>query len=204
MTDASKTQPWANANDFEERLRKVELLVARVVEQFKASESATRLQAEEYKRRLHELNGEYKRDRERQQDFVSMDKYEDKISAMDEARITAVQAEKEAREAALLRIDEKFDEYVRKWEQIQGAQAEQIVTLTAAAAEAKRIAEDQGRQTRSEADKQAQAQEREAEKKFQKQQLLAAEQARKTTRVGIAIAATVTLVVAIANGVGPF
>lgn len=84
------------------------------LEDYKASvKEALKLQAEEYTRRLHDLNGEYKRDRERQQDYVRVDKYEDKLKADEEK----FKRESEAREKALLRVDEKFDEYVRRYEQ---------------------------------------------------------------------------------------
>lgn len=159
---------------------------ARLEARFEASEKALVVQRDEYARRLHELNGEYKRDRERQQDYVSIDKYEDKVESIERARQTAEKAEKEAREQALIRVDEKFNEYIKKWEQVQQEQANQIVTLTAAAAEAKRIAEDQGRLTRDEADR------RDREQKMAIE-IAQRRQARNITIVGIALAAVVGL-----------
>lgn len=167
-------------------LHKLEIQVARLQEKVDARDKALKVQAEEYARRLHDLNGEYKRDRERQNDYVAIDKYEDKIAAMDEARTTAVESEKQARETALQRVDEKFVEYVKKWEQIQAEQAATIVTLSAAASEAKRIAEDQGRQTRAEADAQGRRQKDE-------QQEAARRQTRNITIMGIGLAAIVGL-----------
>lgn len=170
----------------DEDLQKLEIQVARLQEKVEARDKALTVQAKEYERRLHDLNGEYKRDRERQTDFVSIDKYEDKIAAMDEARTTAVEAEKMARETALQRVDEKFIEYVKKWEQIQAEQAATIVTLSQAAAEAKRIAEDQGRQTRAEAETAARRQKDE-------QQEAARRQTRNITLMGIGLAFIVGL-----------
>jgi hypothetical protein len=77
----------------------------RVDERFDARDDALKLQAEEYARRLKDLNGEYARDRARQSDYVTIDKYEAQLAA-----------EKTAREAALLRVDEKFDDYVKRYE----------------------------------------------------------------------------------------
>lgn len=181
-------------------VHRMEVRLARLEEQFIASELALKLQRVENDRRLHELNGEYKRDRERQQDFVSTDKYEDKIAAMDEARIAAVESEKEAREAALLRVDEKFDEYVKRWEQIQREQAAQIATLSQAAAEAKRIAEDQGRMTRGEADAAAREQKSVAEAIQSQNQEMARKQSRNIAIIAIAIPVIVSIVVLLANG----
>lgn len=167
-------------------IQELEILVARLQEKIEARDKALLVQADEYERRLHDLNGEYKRDRERQQDFVSIDKYEDKIAAMDEARTTAVEAEKQARETALERVDEKFNEYVKKWEQIQAEQAATIVTLSQAAAEAKRIAEDQGRLTRKESEDQSRRQKDE-------QREAARRQTRNITLMGIGLAFVVGL-----------
>lgn len=141
---------------YDGRIRSLEVATAKLEVTLQKMDQATELQAQEYSRRLHELNGEYKRDRERQADFVSTDKYEDKIAAMDEARIAAVHSEKEAREQALLRVDEKFEEYVQRWELRQREMDQTINTLSKAAAEAKNIAESQGRQTRAEAEASAQ------------------------------------------------
>lgn len=174
------------STDVEASVRALEIAIARLQERFDASEAATKLQATEYARRLKDLNGEYQRDKDRQTDYVTTDKYEDKIAAMDSARVAAVNSEKDAREAALLRVDEKFDDYVKKWEQIQQDQAAQIITLSAAAAEAKRIAEDQGRQTRAEADQAARAQK-------EAQQDAVRRQTRNITLMGIFLAAVVGL-----------
>lgn len=115
---------------------------------------ALALQASEYSRRLHELNGEYKRDRERQADFVRSDKYEDKLKADEEK----FKREAEARETALLRVDEKFNDYVRRYEQDKrdldvllaaqkGAAEEAVRAAEKFALAAKDKANEQGRRT---------------------------------------------------------
>lgn len=115
---------------------------------------ALNIQAEEYSRRLHELNGEYKRDRERQADFVRSDKYEDKLKADEEK----FKREAEARETALLRVDEKFNDYVRRYEQDKrdldilmaaqrGAADEAVRAAERFAGQAREKANEQGRKT---------------------------------------------------------
>lgn len=103
-------------------------------ERFAAQEKALALQAREYERRLHDLNGEYKRDRERQKDYVTIDKYEDKLAS-----------EQEARENALTRVDERFEDYIKRYEARQ-REVDLLLTAQKAAAEAaKYAAEEQGR-----------------------------------------------------------
>lgn len=114
--------------------------------------------------------------------YVTIEKYEDRLKA-----------ESTAREQALIRVDEKFADYVKRWEQRQreldieianqksAAEAKGAV-LEAAAMEAQKIAEKQGRDA-----------------------ILAAQElSRKTNRNMGLFAIVVTVVVAIANGAGPF
>lgn len=164
----------------------LDVRVARLEERIAASEKAVELQFNENMRRLHDLNGSYSRDRERQNDYVTTDKYEDKIAAMDEARIVAVESEKSARQEALIRVDEKFEDYIKRWELSKREQDATIATLSLAAAEAKQIAENQGRQTREEADRQARDNKAAQEAASRKQ-------TRNVTIVGIALAAVVGL-----------
>lgn len=109
---------------------------ARLDERLQALDKALQLQAKEYERRLHDLNGEFERDRTRQHDYVTIDKYE--------AQLTA---EKLAREAALLRVDEKFQEYVKRYEARQREVDLLLSAQAGAADEARRAVEDQGRKS---------------------------------------------------------
>lgn len=103
----------------------------RINERFDALDKALELQAKEYARRLHDLNGEYQRDRQRQAQFVSEDKWE-----------TTNKAESVARAAALLRVDEKFEEYVKRYEVRQREIDLLLAAQAGAAEEAKRAVED--------------------------------------------------------------
>lgn len=191
----------------------LEIKVARLQEKLEARDQALKVQAEEYARRLHDLNGEYKRDRDRQQEYVRTDRFEaamnvekDKFAEFVERYETRheeivnaqhdyvttdkyedkLHSEKDAREHALQRVDERFSEYVTRWEARQREIDQTIVTLSQAAAEAKRIAEDQGRQTRAEADAQARKQKEE-------QSEAARRQTRNITLMGIGLAFIVGL-----------
>lgn len=108
----------------------------RIEERFTALAKALELQAEEYERRLHALNGEYQRDRQRQSQYVTQDKWE-----------TTNEAERIARETALLRVDEKFDDYIKRYE-IRQREVDLLLAAQAGAAdEAKRAVEEQGRKS---------------------------------------------------------
>lgn len=119
----------------------------RLDERFEALDKALTLQAEEYKRRLTDLNGEYKRDQSRQTNYVTTEKFEDNLKA-----------EKLAREAALLRVDEKlddgfrriaeqFNEYVKRYEQDKRDLDVLLAAQKGAAEAAKQAALEQGRKT---------------------------------------------------------
>lgn len=164
----------------------LEVRLARLEEQVRAGEKAVRLQAEEYKRRLETLNHAHEQIQEILKLSVTSDKFEEYIKTENKAREEAQKVEADKRELALDRVNEKFDDYVKRWEQIQSEQAQQIVTLSAAAAEAKRIAQDQGRQTREEADRMARQQQTAAE-------LAQRKQTRNITVAGITLAAIVGL-----------
>lgn len=76
--------------------------------------------------------------------FVRGDKYEDKLKADGEK----FEREAEARATALQRVDEKFEEYVKRYEQRQ-REVDLLLTAQKAAAEAaKQAAEDEGRRSR--------------------------------------------------------
>lgn len=132
----------------------------RINERFEALDKALKLQAEEYQRRLENLNGEYKRDQSRQANFVSLDKWE-----------STNEAEKQARETALLRVNEKFDtgiqhvhdqlsEYIKRYELERREIDLRLAAQAGAAEEAKRAAEDQGRKSDNLAKDQARKQSR--------------------------------------------
>lgn len=108
----------------------------RTDERFAAIDKALVLQAKEYERRLHDLNGEYQRDRQRQALFVTMDKWE-----------TVNETERVARIAALARVDEKFEEYVKRYEVRQREVDLLLAAQAGAADEAKRAVEEQGRKS---------------------------------------------------------
>jgi hypothetical protein len=79
------------------RIRQLELSLARLQEQLRASELAKELQAREYERRLTALNHAHEQALEVQKTTVTADKFEE-----------YVKTERTAREAALLRVDEKI------------------------------------------------------------------------------------------------
>jgi len=108
--------------------------IARINDRFKAMEKALELQAVEYERRLHALNGEYQRDRERQNEYVTTDKWE-----------TRNEAEATARQTALQRIDEKFDDYIKRYELRQREVDVLLAAQQGAADEAKRAVEGSAR-----------------------------------------------------------
>jgi hypothetical protein len=74
-------------------------------ERFEALEHARVIQAREYERRLADLNHAHEKAVEVQHTYVTQDKYEDKLAA-----------EAEARGTALLRVDERFHDYVKRYE----------------------------------------------------------------------------------------
>ena len=119
----------------------------RIEEKFEALDKALKLQAEEYARRLSDLNGEYHRDRERQHDYVTTEKYE-----------STLDSEKIAREAALLRVNEKMDggfnrlneqltEYIKRYDLEKREIDLRLAAQIGAQEEAKRAAEEQGRKS---------------------------------------------------------
>lgn len=121
----------------------------RINERFAALDKALELQAKEYERRLHDLNGEYVRDRQRQNQYVTTDKYENNLTQ-----------EREKREFALARVDEKFEDYIKRYEARQREVDLLLSAQKGAAEEAKRAAEEQGRKIRDETEKQGRKQAR--------------------------------------------
>lgn len=117
-----------------ERERLEDERIERIEDRFDALDKALSLQAAEYARRLHDLNGEYQRDRARQNEYVTVDKWE-----------ATNKAEAMARSAALLRVDEKFDDYVKRYEIRQREIDVLLAAQAGASEEAKRAVEQAAR-----------------------------------------------------------
>lgn len=124
----------------EERDRRMDerftALDRRLEERFAALSKALELQATEYARRFHDLNGAFERDRVRQNDYVTVDKWEARN-----------EAEQEARTTALLRINEKFDDYLKRYEERQHEVDLLLAAQKGAAEAAIKAAEQQGRKS---------------------------------------------------------
>ncbi len=99
-------------------------------------QKALRLQADEYERRLEDLNHAHARAQSALNTFVSIDKYEDMMAA-----------EESARKLALERFDEKLEDYIKRYEARQREIDQAIAIGEGAAQEAKRAAEEQGRKS---------------------------------------------------------
>lgn len=97
---------------------------------------ALELQAKEYERRLAELNHAHDRAVTVQHTYVTQEKYDERA-----------QSDTDARDAALLRVNEKFDEYVKRYEQRQREVDQALAIQKGAAEQAQRIAEEQGRKS---------------------------------------------------------
>lgn len=80
----------------------------RIDERFRLNDRALELQAKEYDRRLDSLNHAHEKAVQVQHTYVTQDKYEDKLTS-----------EAAAREYALDRVNEKFEDYVKRYEQRQ-------------------------------------------------------------------------------------
>ena len=113
----------------------IESLIAaereRVDTLLKANREALELQAREYERRLAALNHAHEKAIAVQHTYVTQDKWEDRVAS-----------ESAARETALLRIDEKFTDYVKRYEQRQREVDQALTTQKASAETARRFAED--------------------------------------------------------------
>jgi chromosome segregation ATPase len=117
------------------RIRQLELEVARLQERLTARAEALRLQADEYERRLDVLNHAHEEAREVASRTVSRKEFEDYVKATGTAREQAVKTEADKRELALLRVDEKFQDYVKRYEQRQ-REVDQALTIQKTASEA--------------------------------------------------------------------
>lgn len=110
-----------------------------VDERFDAHERALKLQAGEYKRRLAGLNHESQRIEEIVAKTVTQEKYE-----------AERESDKTARDVALKRVDERFDDHVKRYELRQRELDQALDIQTGAAAEVKRAVDAAARkQTRN-------------------------------------------------------
>lgn len=141
---------------------------------------ALRLQHEEYQRRLVALNGEAGRIREAHELSVSAEKFEDYTNAQATAQNERENRDKEALAAALLRINEKFDDYVLRYEQRQREVDQALALQEGAAQESKRITELEAQRTQHRIE----------------------EASRKTNRNMAALAMLLTITIAAANYLG--
>lgn len=147
MDDLNGLDARIDTRAFFERIlnerEKLELVrMARLEDRFTAIDKALVLQADEYSRRLKDLNGEYQRDRTRQSQYVTIDKWE-----------TVNETEKVARETALLRVNERFDsgiehvnaqfqDYIKRYELERREVDLRLAAQAGAAEEAKRAVEE--------------------------------------------------------------
>ena len=124
----------------------------RLDERFQAQEHANELKAEELARRLEVLNHAHEQAREKERDFISRETYEtfvlryqDAHQAVKNEIVAATRAESEKLEAGLERVDEKFNEYVKRYEARQREVDLLLSAQKGAAEEAKRAVEEQAR-----------------------------------------------------------
>jgi len=108
--------------------------IVRLEERQVADRRALKLQAAEYGRRLDDLNHAHEQAREVQNTYVTTEKYEDKIAAEAEARDTALLRVDEKFNAALVRVDERFADHVKRWE-LRQREIDQALAVQSGAAE---------------------------------------------------------------------
>ena len=124
----------------------------RLDERFIAQERANELKAEELARRLEVLNHAHEQAREKERDFISRETYEtfvlryqDAHQAVKNEILSASHTESEKLEVGLARVDEKFNEYVKRYEARQREVDLLLSAQKGAAEEAKRAVEEQAR-----------------------------------------------------------
>lgn len=148
-------------------------------------------QATEYERRLKDLNNEASRIQDVLNRSVTAEKFEDYVKNEADKTAAALDQEEQKRVLALERVDEKFDEYVKRYEQRQRDIDNVLAAQKGAAEEARRIAEDSARKTREESETQW----RQTQKESQ-------DQARITQRNTAVMGALVIAVIALAQYLG--
>jgi hypothetical protein len=124
----------------------------RLDERFVAQEEAGRLRAEELARRLEVLNHAHEQAREKERDFISRETYETFVLRYQDAHqavkndiVAAAKSESLKTEANFERVDEKFNEYVKRYEARQREVDLLLSAQKGAAEEAKRAVEEQAR-----------------------------------------------------------
>jgi hypothetical protein len=153
----------------DDRVRDLELAVARIEERLAGMGQALELQAAEYERRLDVLNHAHEEAREVAKTTVTQERFDQYVVT-----------EAEKREFALTRVDEKFEDYIKRYEQRQREVDLLLSAQQGASEEAKRSAEEQGRKSRE----------------------LIDEQARKQSRNLVIVGLVITVIVALANYLG--
>lgn len=101
----------------------------------------TKLQATEYERRLDTLNHAHEVALVKERDYVSQEKFDDYSASQSVALITQLSSEKEAREKALERVDERFEDFVTRYELHQREVDEQLAIQRGVAEESARTLE---------------------------------------------------------------
>jgi predicted PolB exonuclease-like 3'-5' exonuclease len=127
----------------------VETLKALFDERFGALAKALELQAEEYERRLEDLNHAHEEARLVASRTVTREAFDQYVAT-----------EREKREFALDRVNEKFEDYIKRYEQRQREVDLLLSAQQGASEEAKRSAEEQGRKSRDAIGEQARKQNR--------------------------------------------
>lgn len=126
----------------------LEARLATIDERFERIQKALELQASEYERRLELLNHAHERAVEVQHTFVSVEKYEDKLSSEAEARKIALERLDEKILSLDRALNDKLDDYITKTEARQSEMDQTIASQEGAAKEALRAAEEQGRKSK--------------------------------------------------------
>jgi len=124
----------------------------RLDERFEAQERANQLKSEELARRLEVLNHAHEQAREKERDFISRETYETFVLRYQDAHqavkndiVSATRAETQKVEANFERVDEKFNEYIKRYEARQREVDVLLAAQKGAAEEAKRAVEEQAR-----------------------------------------------------------
>lgn len=107
----------------------------------------TKLQAVEYARRLEVLNHAHELAVEKEKEFVSTDYYVAEHKSLALGQIAELKAEREARERAIDRVNEKFEDYVTRYEARQREIDQTLAAQRGGEEEARRLIEDQARKT---------------------------------------------------------
>lgn len=125
----------------------LEVRLARLEERIEGMRAAVELQAAEYERRLQDLNHSHDEARKVQSVTVTRDRFDEYVKTEAEKTAIALRQEEEKRVLALLRVDEKFDDYITRYEQDKRETDRALDTMRGAAEQAKRTVEDQARKT---------------------------------------------------------